>query len=94
MRQTYGFDYCGLALLFALDDKQRTTQLSRPFAQGAQYWCEMVFIPVEKGGMFESGNVCEELFSRRPDLAACVSASFCFLRQGDQVKDPSTGVNS
>lgn len=94
VRHTYGLDYFGLALLFALEDKQRVKQLSRPFAGGAQYWCEMVFIPVEKGGLFDSGNVCEELFSRRPDLAACVSASFCFLRKGDKVNDPSTGVNS
>lgn len=94
VRYTYGLDYFGLALVFALEDKDRAQQLSRPFAQGAQYWCEMVFIPVEKGGVFNSGNVCEELFSRRPDLASSVSKSFCFLRQGDQVNDPATGVNS
>ncbi|RYP74267.1 hypothetical protein DL771_003088 [Monosporascus sp. 5C6A] len=94
IKHTYGIDYFGLALLFALEDKHRVKQLSRPFAQGPQYWCEMVFIPVEKGGVYESGDVCAELFERRPDLAACVSGSFCFLRKGDRVTDPSTGVNS
>ncbi|KAL7929915.1 ATP-grasp domain-containing protein [Trichoderma chlorosporum] len=94
VRHTYGLDYFGLALLFALDDKERVRQLSHPFAQGHQYWCEMVFIPVEKGGVYESGDVCAELFARRPDLAASVSGSFCFLRKGDAVQDPAGGVNS
>jgi hypothetical protein len=94
VKHTYGLDYFGLALLFALEDKQRVKQLSHAFAQGPQYWCEMVFIPVEKGGVYESGDLCAELFARRPDLAACVSGSFCFLRKGDAVKDPSTGINS
>ncbi|KAE8148646.1 hypothetical protein BDV25DRAFT_157925 [Aspergillus avenaceus] len=94
VEHTYGVDYFALALLFALDDKERVKQLSHPFLQGPQYWCEMVFIPVEKGGVYDSGDVCTELFERRPDLAAHVSRSFCFLRKGDKVADPSTGINS
>ncbi|EFW20963.1 hypothetical protein D8B26_002757 [Coccidioides posadasii str. Silveira] len=94
-RHTYGVDYFGLGLLFALDDKPRAKQLSHAFAQGPQYWCEMVFIPVEKGGVYESGDVCEELFARRPDLVDHVSGSFCFLKKGDHVADPlKTGLNS
>lgn len=95
VRHTYGVDYFGLALLFALNDKHRVKQLSHAFAQGPQYWCEMVFIPVEKGGAFESGDVCDELFARRPDLADHVSSSFCFLKKGERVLDPlKTGINS
>jgi hypothetical protein len=94
VKHTYGLDYFGLALLFAVNDKLRVRQLSHPWAQGAQYWCEMVFIPVEKGGVYQSGNICVELLERRPDLAAHVSGSFCFLNTGDEVKDPSTGINS
>ncbi|KAI0386719.1 ATP-grasp domain-containing protein [Hypomontagnella monticulosa] len=94
IKHTYGIDYWGLGLLFPLDDKDRVKQLSHAFAQGPQYWCEMVFIPVEKGGVYESEDACAELFQRRPDLAACVSKSFCFLKRGDRVMDPSTGVNS
>ncbi|PYH94184.1 hypothetical protein BO71DRAFT_353772 [Aspergillus ellipticus CBS 707.79] len=94
-KHTYGVDYWGLGLLFALEDRDRVKQLSHPFAQGPQYWCEMVFIPVEKGGVFDSEDVCAELFSRRPDLADCVSWCHCFSTKGDQVLDPSsTGVNS
>jgi hypothetical protein len=95
VKYTYGIDYFGLALLFALNDKHRVKQLSHPYAQGPQYWCEMVFIPVEKGGLYDSGNACTELFDRRPDLAAYVSGCFCFLNKGDRVPDPiETGVNS
>ncbi|RCI13282.1 hypothetical protein L249_0304 [Ophiocordyceps polyrhachis-furcata BCC 54312] len=94
VRHTYGIDYFGIALLFALEDKQRVRQLSHPFLQGPQYWCEMVFIPVEKGGVFASEDVCVDLSRRRPDLAASVSESFCFMRRGDRVSDPRTGVNS
>ena len=45
--------------------------------------------------MYESGDVCEELFARRPDLADHVSGSFCFLKKRERVSDPlSTGLNS
>ncbi|KAF2717195.1 hypothetical protein K431DRAFT_277484 [Polychaeton citri CBS 116435] len=94
IKHTYGIDYWGLGLLFGIDDRARARQLSYPFAQGHQYWCEMVFIPVEKGGVYDSGNVCTELFDRRPDLADQVSWSHCFLNKGDRVPDPTTGINS
>ncbi|KAJ5376247.1 hypothetical protein N7509_013133 [Penicillium cosmopolitanum] len=94
VRHTYGVDYFGLALLFGLNDRHRIKQLSDPFVQGPQYWCEMVFIPVDRGGVFTSGDVCAELFSRRPDLVDFVSKCFCFLHLGDKVPDPGTGVNA
>ena len=93
-KHTYGVDYWGLGLLFALQERQRVKQLSHPFAQGPQYWCEMVFIPVEKGGVYDSEDVCTELFNRRPDFADCVSWCHCFFTKGDRVPDPTTGVNS
>ena len=93
-KHTYGIEYWGLGLLFALEDRQRVKQLSIPFAQGPQYWCEMVFIPVEKGGVYNSENACTELLNRRPDLANCVSWCHCFFTKGDHVPDPATGVNA
>ncbi|KAF1923046.1 uncharacterized protein M421DRAFT_96423 [Didymella exigua CBS 183.55] len=90
---TYGIDYFGLGLLFALDEKDRVKQLAHPFEQGAQYWCEMVFIPVEHGGVYESGDVCAELFERRPDLADHVSECFCFLKKGATLS-VTGGVNA
>lgn len=94
VRHTYGVEYFGIALLFALTDKHRVKPLCHPFAQGPQYWCEMVFIPVENGGVYDSGNVCLELLDRRPDLAQSISACFCFLKRGDRVPDPMSGINS
>ncbi|KAF2166683.1 hypothetical protein M409DRAFT_66653 [Zasmidium cellare ATCC 36951] len=94
-KHTYGVDYWGLGLLFALEDKQRAKQLSYPFGRGPQCFCEMVFIPVEHGGNFQSGDVCAELFERRPDLKGFVSFSCCFWKKGQIVPDPiHTGVNS
>ena len=93
VKYTYGIDYFGLGLLFALNDKDRVRQLSHSFAEGAQYWCEMVFIPVEKSGVYESGDVCAELFERHPDLADHVSECFCFLKKGASLSITG-GVNA
>jgi hypothetical protein len=64
----YGIDYVGLGLLFPLNDKEWARALSHSFINGPQYWCEMFFIPVEKGGTFDSDDVCGELKERRPVL--------------------------
>ncbi|KAG9240629.1 hypothetical protein BJ878DRAFT_525146 [Calycina marina] len=95
--RTYGIDYTGVSLCFAIQDKDAAKALSVPFqysrvGNGAQYWCEIVFIPVIHGGIFESGDVCADLCKRRPDLAAHISQSHCFLQKGDSVKDPSSGL--
>jgi biotin carboxylase len=91
---TYGIDYWGLSLLFPLADKARARALSIPFASGPQYWCEIVFIPVEHGGIFDSDDVCVELTQRRPDLAAHISKAVCFWKKGDQVLPPDSGVTA
>lgn len=93
VKYTYGIDYFALSLLFALDEKDRVRQLSYAFDQGPQYWCEMVFIPVEQGGVYDSGDVCAELFERRPDLVNHVSEYFCFLKKGTDVS-VTGGVNA
>ncbi|PLN76747.1 ATP-grasp domain-domain-containing protein [Aspergillus taichungensis] len=95
VKHTYGIDYWGLGLLFGLQDRERVRQLSHPFLQGAQYWCEAVFIPIEKGGIFDSEDVCVDLFRRRPDIAECVTWYHCHYTKGSRVPDPqSTGVLS
>ena len=94
VKHTYGVEYTGVGLLYAVNDHARIRQLLHPFRGGAQYWCEMVFIPVEKGGIYQSGDVCEELRERRPDLAAHFSEYKCFLEHGARVADPTTGVHS
>ena len=91
---TYGIDYWGLGLLFALNDKERARALSHPFANGPQYWCEIVFVPVEFGGTFDSDDVCDDLLQRRPDLALHVSEALCFFKRGEQVPSPKSGLNA
>jgi biotin carboxylase len=95
--RTYGIDYIGISLCFAIQDKEAAKALSIPFqydrvGNGAQYWCEIVFIPVIKGGIFGSGDVCTDLRERCPVLAAHISKSHCFLQKGDIVNDPSSGL--
>ena len=91
---TYGVDYVGLGLLFPLQDFERAKALSHPFLHGSQYWCEMVFIPVERGGTFDADDVCDELKHRRPDLARHISKSMCFFNRGDAVPSPASGHNA
>ena len=95
---SYGVDYWGLALIIALRDSQRVRALSEQFRQGAQYHADMVFISaafdIGKVGIWESGDVTEELLQRRPDLAKHISRSMTFIKKGDKVPHPSTGVNT
>ncbi|KAL3477163.1 hypothetical protein BJX99DRAFT_226480 [Aspergillus californicus] len=94
VQSVYGVDYWGLGLLSSVRDHERLRALSHPFTQGPQYFCEMVFIPVESGGRFESDDVCADLASRRPDLARHISKSFCFLKRGDVVRAPESGITA
>ncbi|KAI0190590.1 hypothetical protein F4808DRAFT_453820 [Astrocystis sublimbata] len=91
-RDTYGVDYWGLALSFAMGDKHTARALAAPFRSGAQHWCNIVFIPVGNGGIFRSDDCCQELIARRPDLARHVSRSICFFKKGDAVPEPSSGI--
>jgi hypothetical protein len=91
---TYGIDYWGLGLLFPLADTARIRALSIPFVSGPQYWCEIVFIPVEHGGVFDSDDVCVELMQRRPDLAAHISKAVCHWKRGEKVPAPELGVTA
>ena len=90
----YGVDYVGLGLLFPLNDKEWARALSRPFVNGPQFWCEIVFIPVERGGTFDSSDVYDELKQRRPDLAQNISKSVCFFKKGEAVPLPNSGHNA
>lgn len=92
VESTYGVDYWGIGLLAGLRDHSRLSALAHPFQQGPQYWCEIVFIPVISGGRFESDDVCVDLMQRRPDLANYISKYFCFLRRGDVVPAPESGI--
>ncbi|THY19407.1 glutathione synthetase ATP-binding domain-like protein [Aureobasidium pullulans] len=98
VESTYGVDYWGLALLIAVQDRSRVRALSHPFKNGPQYHCIMVFIPADYPssceGLYDSEDLCADLMSRRKDLASHISRSGCFVKRGQKVPHPSTGVHS
>jgi hypothetical protein len=95
---TYGIDYWGLALVLALDDKQRAQALSQAYHNGPRYTTVMVVIQAEYDkfsceGIFDSDDICLDLLSRRPDLAKHISRCGCFIKRGQRVPHPSSGRN-
>lgn len=97
IRHIYGLDYFALSLLFGLRDtnvKDLIPFLARPFLPRSQQCGEMIFIPISRGGIFLSDDICMELLARRPDLVPFVARYFCFLKRGDKVHDPSEGINA
>ncbi|RBR10284.1 uncharacterized protein FIESC28_09534 [Fusarium coffeatum] len=98
IEHTYGIDYWGLALLLTVNDTTRSRALAVPFKTGPQYTSAMVFIPADFPsscqGIFDSDDICKELFSRRPDLEAFVSRCGCLVKRGQKVPHPSEGRNT
>ncbi|CAG2005215.1 unnamed protein product [Fusarium graminearum] len=98
IEHTYGIDYWGLALLLTVNDTTRSHALALPFKTGPQYTSAMVFIPADFPsscqGVFDSDDICKELFSRRPDLEAFVSRCGCLVKRGQKVPHPSEGRNT
>lgn len=103
IQSVYGIDYYGIALLAAINDKVRLRALAQPFRQGqglgSQYTGIMVFIRAdyhagpECKGIFDSGDICEELMARKPELVKNVTGYGALVKRGDKVKHPSTGIN-
>ncbi|KAI0472512.1 ATP-grasp domain-containing protein [Xylaria cf. heliscus] len=95
-RTTYGVDYHTLSMLIALRDGPRVSALAHPFLQRNQYWSDMVYIPTDfppdRVGIFDSDDICEDLKRRRPDLARHISTCATFVKRGEKVSHPSTGV--
>jgi ATP-grasp N-terminal domain/ATP-grasp domain len=89
----YGIDYWAISLCTAIGDTERAKALSTPFVAGPQCWGEMVMIPIQIGGIFDSSDICQELMQRRPDLARHIEKSLCFWKRGDRLPDPSSGLN-
>ena len=87
--RAYGVDYNDLHLLLALGEHDRAEALSQPFLGGPQYWCETLFIVADRGGIFDSGGVYEDLEAQCPDLAQSVCSSFSYYKRGDVVPEPT-----
>lgn len=85
---TYGVDYYGLHLLLAIQDFDRFKVLCEPFTCGAQYWCEIVCIPVARDFSRVPDDPWGEVFKRHPDIIEHVSKYCCFHR-GRPVRLPA-----
>ena len=98
IESTWGVDYWGLGMLLSLRDKPRVRALSQPYELGPQYTCVMVFISADYDpsyeGIFDSDDICAELFVRRPDLAKHVSRYGCLAKRGQRIPHPHTGINT
>lgn len=89
---TYGVEFYALHLLIAIGDAPRIRALSVPFKNGPQYHCDLVSIPVVKGGFFASWDATADLFQRLPHLQTLVKKSGCYFSYGEEVPDPSSGI--
>jgi biotin carboxylase len=89
---TYGVEFYALHLLIALGDAPRIRALSVPFRNGSQYHCDLVSIPVVRGGIFASRGATADLFQRLPHLQSLVKKSGCYFSYGEEVPDPSSGI--
>ena len=98
IESTWGVDYWGLGMLLSLRDKPRVRALSQPYERGPQYTCVMIFISADYDpsceGIFDSDDICTDLFARRPDLAKHVSRYGCLAKRGQQIPHPHTGINT
>ena len=98
IESTWGVDYWALLLITKLPNaSDRAKALSQPYRGGAQYHADKVWVIADfdkaKQGIWESGNVTEELALRRPDIAKHLSKHLTFAKKGDKVPHPSSGVN-
>ncbi|KAI9034786.1 ATP-grasp fold [Aspergillus affinis] len=70
---TFGVDYSALQILRALDDRERFTALAQPFANNAQYHCEIFFIPVHRENFRVPEDFCEQVLYQLPAIAPHVT---------------------
>jgi hypothetical protein len=95
---TWGVDYFSVLLAIRVRDSERVRALAQPYRGGAQYFANMIWVTAyfdsSKKGIWETGDMTEELVQRRPDLAKHISKHLTYLRKGDTVPHPSTGVNT
>ncbi|EME40076.1 hypothetical protein DOTSEDRAFT_65943 [Dothistroma septosporum NZE10] len=95
---TWGVDYWTLLIAIPLREEQRVKALAQPFREGPQYFADMIFVSAEfdksKEGIWQSGNVTEELKAKRPDLAKYISKALTYKKKGDRIPHPSTGTNT
>lgn len=95
---TWGVDYWALLVAIPLRETERVRALSQPYREGPQYFGDMIFVSAvfddSKNGIWESGEITEELVQRRPDLAKHISKALTYKTKGDRIPHPSSGTNT
>ncbi|GKT43051.1 fumipyrrole biosynthesis protein C [Colletotrichum spaethianum] len=89
---TYGVSYYSLAVLHALADRNRIVTLSQPFLGGAQYHMQLLVVSAQKGGIYQSGDVCSAVIDQAEHLRAHVVQCANLMAEGQIVPDPRTGM--
>jgi biotin carboxylase len=92
IERAYGIDYYTVYILSALGEVDRLRMLAEPFRDGPQYWCQVLRFHAKSAGIWSSGNACEELISRRPELRQYISYHRCLFKRGQEVPTPTTNV--
>ncbi|KAF7875104.1 hypothetical protein EAF04_002276 [Stromatinia cepivora] len=86
--RAYGVSYRSVALLTAVGDHERLRALTVPFVGGAQYHMQVLFIAAQKGGVYQSGDICSTILEREPHLRSHIMQCMGFLHNGQEVPDP------
>jgi biotin carboxylase len=74
-RLTFGVDYQALHMLAALGASSQMSSQAKSFQNGAQHWCNAVFINAGGQGILDSADIYEQLQTKRPDLLSHVMYS-------------------
>jgi len=89
----YGVDFQALQLLIACNDTVSVRTMSTPFrvpGYPLEHWSAF-FLPVVRGGEYWGGDLFKLLEQRRPYLSQHIFEPAFFFRNGDQIKDPTSG---
>ncbi|CEJ57091.1 hypothetical protein PMG11_05798 [Penicillium brasilianum] len=97
-RLMYGVDYFALHLLAAVGDNARIRGLGQSFwdripivfpssVGGPEkgFWCSIVFITGNKGGICDSTDPVSDLLARSPSLKPFISTGMSFFKKGDEI---------
>ncbi|KAI1186305.1 hypothetical protein F5B17DRAFT_404327 [Nemania serpens] len=91
---TYGVDYYGLQMLFALGpgEVDRFRGLAMPFRNGAQYYSMVQYVSPTRSGVLLTEDPGRDLIERCPELMSAdnVALSWSPLRKGDKIKGPES----
>lgn len=93
-KRNFGVNFHEHWMLAALQDHKKMTALARPFAfpglQGAQYWSQVLFPLVVRGGVYD-GDAWKTMVSSHPKAFKHMSLYDSMWVDGDVMPDPLTG---